>query len=477
MRYTVDVKDYGNYDVVVCGGGTAGAFAAIAAAREGAKTLIIERSFAVGGMLTIGNAGITKFTEHCNSADKYKSEVLDALSSNPRSVQVVGGIPLEYVNRMLKEKTALGTHGEAGSYVFTDMCEARWVLMDMLEEAGAEVLYDTRICDVLKDGDRITDIIVCNKDGFSKITAESFIDATGDGDVAALAGAPFNKGATKEDVEEGGAKDVGDMIYFGTMYRVRNVDFEKLFDWLEKNPDEFLEHRFGVMTLENVRESHRNGEMCVFRFYVDTPDMGRLAVQVYNLPQKDEAILLSKYCAFMGGDGLDARSLSRGQEGLHKGVRRMNKLLEKIPGFENITTLFVPDAGVRETRHIIGEYTLTALDVMSGKEFEDSIGCGGHPVDIDTIPDEIRNAPMNHWRFFIPYSIMVPKKVDNLLITGRCVSATRIASGAIRPTAQCMVMGEAAGTAAALATKNKVSCRSLDTKLLRKVLKDNNVVC
>ena len=136
MKYSIEVKEYGTYDVLVCGGGTAGVIAAIAAARMGAKTMVLERSFALGGMLTIGNAGITKFSEHCEDVNCYKTEVLDQLQNDAKQVQVVGGIPLEFVERMISKGTALGTHGTAGSYVFTDKCEAQWTLMEMLEESG-----------------------------------------------------------------------------------------------------------------------------------------------------------------------------------------------------------------------------------------------------------------------------------------------------------------------------------------------------
>ena len=476
MQICVETKYYGDYDVVVCGGGTSGVCAAIAAAREGAKTLLIERSFSVGGMLTIGNGGITKFTEHCKDVDKYKNEVLDALASDPKRVQVVGGIAEEFVSRMIKEGTALGTHGEAGSYVFTDRIEAQWTLMQMLEEAGAEVLYDTRVCMITKDDDAVTGVVVNNKEGFLQITASCVIDATGDADVANLAGAPCHIGATKADVEEGSAVRVGQMQHVGTMYRVRGVDFEKLFNFLEANPERYFQHEFGVMSLENARESYNNGEMCVFRVLVDTCDYGRIPVQVYNLPAKDEAILLGAYNGVHNIDGLNCRDLSKAQFQLHERTRIMNEYLKQIPGLDNITNLYIPDVGVRETRHIEGEYSLTAVDVLSGKDFEDSIGCGGHPIDIHPLPPEIENMDFNHWRFHIPYRIMVPQKIDNLLVAGRCVSGSRVAVGAIRPTAQCMVMGEAAGTAAALAVKNKVKCRDVDIDELRNTLAQNGAV-
>jgi ribulose 1,5-bisphosphate synthetase/thiazole synthase len=476
MKMEIQVQEYEKYDVLVCGGGTAGVMAAIAAAREGAKTLLVERGFNIGGMLTIGDAGITKFSEHCKNVDVYKQEVLDVLATDPKSVQVVGGIPLEYCQRMLKKGTALGTHGTAGSYIFTDRCDAQLTLMEMLDEAGVEVLYDTRVCAVQTEGRQITGVVVHNKEGFSRIEAKRVIDTTGDADVAALAGVPYNKGATEADVAERAASSVGQMQELGVMYRVRGMDFERLFQYLKENPDRFFQHEFGVMSLDNVIESYRNGEMCVFRVKVDIPDMGRRPVQVYNLPNKDEAILLGIYCGIGNADGLSAKDISRGQKAVWYGTRKLTGFLHSVPGFEKIQITHVPDVGVRETRHIIGEYVLTGVDVLGSKHFEDSIGCGGHPVDMNPVPPELGKINLDHWRFYIPYRIMVPVGIENLLVAGRSVSATRIAAGAIRPTAQCMVMGEAAGTAAAISIKSEKTFRDIDIKLLQQTLVKNGAV-
>lgn len=476
MKYEIETKNYGKYDVVVCGGGTSGCFAAIAAARNGAKTILIERSFTVGGMLTVGNAGITKFTEHCKDVDKYKKEVLDVLATDPKKVQVVGGIPHEYVMRMIKNGVALGTKGESGSYVFTEKSEAQITLIEMLTEAGVEILYDTRVCTVSKNSDRIDKIIVCNKDGFGEISAEYVIDCTGDADVAAFAGVPCNKGATEADIASGGAKKVGEMQSAGIMIRVRGVDFDRLFKFLEENPDRFYQHEFGVMSLENAKTSYYNGEMSVFRVLAEVRNLGLRPVQVYNLPQKGEAILLGIDCGTGSIDALDARTLSNGQNFVQLLMRKFFEYIVKVPGFEKVQLTYAPDIGVRESRHIIGEYTITELDVVSGRDFEDSIACGGHPVDIHPIPDEIKNMSMDHWRFHIPYRIMIPKNIDNLLVAGRSVSATRIASGAIRPTAQCMAMGEAAGTAAAILTNSGLAARDIDINTLRERLKNNGAV-
>ena len=466
MRYSIEAKDGGSYDVVVCGGGTAGVAAAIAAARAGATTLLVERTFTVGGMLTLGDAGITKFSEHCRDAEVYKKEVLDVLGTNPRSVQVAGGIAHEYVERMISRGGALGTHGEAGSYVFPDRYCAQWTLMDMLAEAGVEVLYDTRVCLARMEGNTVTGVVVANKEGFVEISAKRVIDATGDADVAAQAGVEFHKGVTEEDLREGCGNRIGQMMAFGTMFRVCGVNFARLYRYLEENPDRFWQHEFGVMTLENAKQSHENGEMSVMRVLVDLPDGTSRPMQIYNMPARDEAVLLGPYCGYEG-DGLDARSISQGQKAIQEGVQKLMALLRDYPGFEDARVIFVPDVGVRETRHIVGEYVMTGMDVISGRDFEDSIACGGHPVDVHPLPPEVENMPMNHWRFHIPYRITVPKNVENLLVAGRCVSATRMASGSLRTTVQCMAVGEAAGMASAMSVAAGVTPRCVDIAALQ----------
>ena len=434
MEYNIVAKASGKYDVIVCGGGTAGVAAAIAAARAGSKTLLLERTFTVGGMLTLGDAGITKFSEHCRDAQVYKAEVLDVLGTNPRSVQVAGGIPHEYVMRMMRQGGALGTRGDAGSYVFTDRYCAQWTLMDMLQEAGVEVLYDTSVCLARMEGNTIRGVVAHNKEGFVEFLADCVIDATGDADVAAL------------------------------------VDYSRLYDYLEAHPERFWQHEFGVMTLENARQSHENGEMSVMRVVVDLPEGKTGLLQVYNMPARDEAVLLGPYCGYEG-DGLDGKSISRGQEALQRGVQKLMSVLKDYPGFENARVMFVPDVGVRETRHIVGKYVMTGLDVVAGRDFADSIACGGHPVDVHPLPPEVEHMPMNHWRFHIPYRILVPETVENLLVAGRCVSATRMASGSLRTTVQCMATGEAAGLAAAMSAAAGISPAAIDVAALQERLK------
>ena len=488
MKYTIEPKIGKEYDVIVCGAGTAGVIAAIAAGRQGAKTLLVERSFHVGGMLTEGNAGITKFTEHCKDIEQYNKEVIDVLSTDPKSVQVAGGIPHELCKRLIDNGGAAGTNGECGSYVFTERYAAETMILDMLEEAHVDILYDSKVCLVDMEGDALKKIVVANKSGFVEYSAKCFIDSTGDADVAALAGVEYSVGSNENDIAEGGVKEVGLLQPCGTMYRVDGVDYERLFDYLEANP-----HLFGVQSvsqqnLAQVRERYAKGEMCCFCILINHPNPAMAArtpkasVQIYIEPSHRGAIVLcypggEKTNAYMG-NGVDAESLSLGQTELVYGAVRITEILRRefAEGFGDARVVHVPDIGVRESRHIVGKYVMTALDVISGRDFEDSIGGGGHHIDSNHVPAEIAAMSMNHWRFHIPYCIMLPAKVKNLLVAGRAASATRLASGAIRVTVACMEMGEAAGVAAAMAAKNGVSPDEIDVQAMRKILVDGGAV-
>ena len=475
-EFTIKAVHRGKFDVIVCGAGTAGCAAAIAAARNGAKTLLIERSFAVGGMLTVGNAGITKYTVHYTDKMEYRDKVLRVLGENPQSVQIAGGISKEYVDRMIAKGGAVATEGQAGSYVFADRYEAQWTLMDMLDEAGVEVLYDTKVCQPAMDGNEITGVLVFNKNGFSEYSATCVIDATGDADVAVMAGAEYVTGVTQEDIDEGCGTYVGQALHNGCMFRVRGVDMKRLLEYVEKNQDRFIVHEFGVMMLDDVVDSTLRGEMSVYRIWLDLPNGSRVPMQIYNAPASDEATLLPGNQKFMF-DGVNAEAISKGQHDLWRNVRQtLDHVKKTVPGFENARMCFLPDIGIRETRRITGDYRLTGQDLLDGVDFEDSIGCGGHPVDIKPLRKDILDHHYENWRFHMPYRIMLPKGIENLLVAGRSVSASRMANGSIRPTVQCMVLGEAAGTAAAISVKDGVTCRQVDVAKLRKTLLDNGAV-
>lgn len=489
MKYTIEAKVGREYDVVVCGAGTAGVIAAIAAGRQGAKTLLVERSFHVGGMLTEGNAGITKFTlTYGRDIEKYRKLVTDVLATDPRSVQVAGGIPHEFCMRMIKSGGAAGTNGDCGAYVFTERYAAEITLLDMLKETNVEILYDSKVCVVDMDGDTLKKVVVANKSGFVEYSAKCFIDCTGDADVAALSGVEFFLGANERDVEEsGGTVRLGDLQQCGTMYRVDGVDYESLFKYFETHPG-FTWQACALMTFDEIKERYAKNEMCCFSVPITNPDPAtrdarpRVLVQIYVEPSHKGAILLSEGHGEKSntyfGNGVDAESLSEGQNMLIYGAEAVTEILrrEYPAGFANARVVHVPDIGVRETRHIVGKYTINAMDVMLCRDFEDSIGCSSHHIDGPGVTEGMKKMSMEKWMFHIPYRVMLPVKVKNLLVAGRAVSSTKVASGAIRVSVSCMEMGEAAGVAAAMAAKQGISPDEIDVQALRKILVDGGSI-
>ncbi len=477
MAYTIEPKIGEGYDVIVCGGGTAGCAAALAAARGGAKTLLIERSFSVGGMLTIGNAGITKITKHYKDHEDYRTKVTARLKDHAEEVQVAGGIVKEYCHRMMENADAIGTDGQVGAYIFSDRYGSQFTMMDMLEEAGVQVLYDTRVCGAKMEGNTVTGVLVFNKSGFVEHSAKQVIDTTGDGDVAVFAGAEYSCGVTEEDLAEGGGQILGQVTKTGSMYRVRGIDFQKFLAFLKAHPEYFAVQRFGIMSLEDVEKALQKGEMAVFSVRIFNPDGSQLVgIQVYNAPAGDEAILLN-FDQTVEVSGLDAMAVSNGQHKLFKQIRNNLEVLKAtLPGFENARFSHIPDIGIRETRRIKGDYTLTGMDLFEGVDFPDSIGCGGHPADAKHLREDVENFKYENWLFHMPYRIMLPKGIENLLVAGRCVSSTRLAYACIRPTVQCMVLGEAAGTAAAIAVQDNVTAREVDVQKLRSTLVENGAI-
>ena len=471
IQTEVTAEVVGEFDVLVCGGGTAGCVAALAAARGGANVALIEASPFLGGMMTEGNAGLTKFI--LNGKDiEAQGKIIDRLR-NGEDVQVVGGIPMELVRNLMDKNAAIGTAGTAGCYVYPDKTAFKSLLFDKMNEAGVKLFLHSPICDVVMEGDNIAGVITQTKIDRRIYLGKVIIDATGDGDVSALAGAPFVFGVGPEDATyKQGLSQLGDLHMIGAMFRVGGVDFEKFIKYLKQNPEAFDVQQFGLVSYEQFMIAYEKGESLICRGV--TPDGFKF--QVYNYPQ--EGIMVG--CLDIEGNrnGLDVDELTRAEYDMMITAReQVAKIRESVPGFEEAYVLDTPKAGVRETRHIQGVYKLNVVDILTQKHFEDGIGRGSHPIDIYPLPKEIEEIPpVDEFYFEIPYSCLLPENVSNLLIAGRCVSATREASGCIRPTATCMVIGEAAGTAAALAVKSAVAVGNVDVLLLRKTLSDNGVI-
>ena len=465
----VEARVTAEADVVVAGGGTAGCVAAIAAARNGASVLLVERQGYLGGMMTGGNAGLTKYIVHEQSQAAYR-EVLADLEKAPASVQVIGGLPMEITDRLIETGAGIGTHSTAGSYVFTSQADFKALLLAMMEEAGVELMLHSLVVDVIKDGGCVHAVITEGKSGRQAILGNLFVDATGDADLAAKAGAPYTVGVGPHDASAAAGIPIGTTQSMGALFRVGNVDMERCFAYLRHHPDQFHVQHFALLGLEEAYESFRRGEMMTMVIGVSSHRF-----QIYNTPIPGVFILLT---SSLPGDGLSVDDLTRAEISISRQVHdRVKALREELPGFESCSLVDCPEIGVRETRHVQGEHVLSIEDVLLGTEFPDSIGRGCHPIDVSPVPEAVKNHPLPpRWSFTIPYGSLVAKGVDNLLLAGRCISASHEAFGCTRPTVQCMVTGEAAGTAAAMCARAGVRARELDRGALRGQLAAQGVV-
>ena len=401
-------------DVLVAGGGPGGVAAAIAAARAGASVLLIEQYGCVGGMGTIGH-------------------VLTWSGS------VRGGLFAEF-----KERVS-GAGGLSASGVGFDLEVTKRVMEQMLTEAGVRLRYHTFACKSTVQDGTITGVIAESKSGREAFLAERVIDATGDADIAADAGCPFEKGRPED----------GLLQPASLMFRMGGVDTDRA-------P--------GIPSFESRVELPKGDAHTLAREAAKAGKLPRNCehVLIYHLPRPGQVLI--NMSNVTGIDGTSADDLTRAEvEGRSQLEPIARFLRENVPGFEEA---YVLDSGalvgVRETRRVTGEYTLTIDDVLEAKAFPDGIVRARFPVDIHDPKGHAGDSSRLPRGFYeMPYRCLIPLDVENLLIAGRPISATHEAHASLRVMPICMAIGQAAGLASALSVRELVHPRDLDVELLR----------
>jgi hypothetical protein len=317
----------------------------------------------------------------------------------------------------------------------------------MVEEAGVRIIYHTYMVDVLKDGEAVTGVVVVNKSGLQAIQARIVIDCTGDGDVAYLAGAPMAKGRPSD----------GRMQPMTMYFRMGGIDGEALLEYKRQHQGE--RHFFGSILAEQRAKG--------YQLSVPRDNLGIL-----------KGIRPGEYrfnsSRLLGYDGTDAESLTRAEvEGRKQVWELVHFFRNHCPGMQNSYLLDTASyVGIRETRRIVGDYVLTLEDLKGPTDFPDVIAMCGFYIDIHN-PDgpgqvhrETRLAP----EYGIPYRSLLPQRVEQLLVAGRCISADHIALGAVRVMPPACATGEAAGIAAALAVRDSVAPRHIPVDELQQRL-------
>jgi hypothetical protein len=423
---------YGDYEVVVVGGGPAGIAAAIAAGRAGRSTICIERYGFCGGAGTA--AGLSTF---CG---------LHAVVHGEHR-QIVHGVAddilarLERMDGLNKPHLTIQSQILAQSY---DISAFKIAADELLAEAGVHMLFHAFATGVvMTDERRIDAVVVETKSGRCAVRGQLFIDGSGDGDLAAWAGVPYEVG-----------DGAGNMLYPSTMFRINGVDPSKAGRAWELIPS-------------LMDEAEKHGRRFPRKKPIVRPQRNPIEWRA-NLTQ-------IKNPSGTAVSGIDARELSYGEvEGRRQCWDVFQFIKDNTPGFEQSYIVEIaPQIGIRETRRVVGEYMLTEQDILGCRDFADTIGVQGWPVEAHIKGDvKFVFAPPDSRGFNeIPYRIIVPQKVDNLLVAGRCASMTHDGQSSARVSGPCFIMGQAAGTAADLALKAGIAPRALDVVTLQQRLR------
>lgn len=416
----------GEYDVLVVGGGPAGIGAALAAARNGMKTLVVEQHNSFGG---VGGAGGHGYMCLCNAWASRE--------------QVVGGIAWELLERIHREGYGDLHPGNA----FYDFEWYKFMIERMFQEAGVDFLYHTFFCETIMDGTTAVGAIIQNKTGRQAVWAKRLIDCTGDGDVAAAAGCAYEQGRPGD----------GKCQPVTLMFTVGGVNWEDVKAWRSS---------YGM---DNVwAQAQKNGDM--------EPFQKKIMGFWWNSTQPSYVGM--NFTHITGIDSTKAEDLTRATvEGRRQAYHMIPVFRKYVPGMEKCYLISTGSTiGLRESRRILGEHVLTEDEIKNECRFNDAICYGAFFIDIRALDEggmeKTTWRPHQNFRYQIPYRSLVPRDREHLLVAGRCISVTHVGLGSVRVMSQCTATGEAAGTAAALSVQADVPPRRIDVAQLQHSLRE-----
>lgn len=441
-----------HFDVVVVGGGFSGSIAAIAAARSQAKTLIVESGSCLGGSLT-SNGVNPMMTFHAGEK------------------QVIQGITDELIVRLQALGKSPGHLQDPSNFTATytpfDAEAMKHELELMLHEAGGSVLYHAVLADVQQRENTIHNITVCTRSGLLTLEADMFIDASGDATLAAKAGVPVIKGRESD----------GKSQPMTMTMKMGNVDREKLRAWMIDNVDK-LNNAYQVDDIRHATRLSCHGFAAEFA-------AARAAGEI-TIPREDvlffetntpgEFVLNTS--RILDHDATDPWSLSHAEFVGRQQCRELEIFMQRVvPGFEDAIVLQTgPSVGVRSSCQIVGSYQLTAEDLLAQTHFDDTIAISGYPIDIHS-PDGEGTA---HGQlppggmYGIPWRTMIASQANNLVVVGRCISATFEAQAAIRTTPTVGAIGQAGGIAAALSSRKGINVHQLPVAALQDAIRQQH---
>lgn len=431
-NYVKSIPEAGKFDLIVVGSGSAGSPAAIAAARNGCRTLIVDRLPFLGGTSTA---------------------VLDTFygyyTPGSQSVKVVGGIADDVVSGLQMYNACFdrpNTFG-AGTGITYHPEYLKVVWESLVKVSGCHVLLNAWVQDVIKTNNEITGLIIATKSGLAVYRSQFFIDASGDADICYFGGISFELAGENDPAQTLTTTFKMVNVNLDTRKKVSKVEINKLMEEAAASGKYYLPRKEGsdhITTVDHMTAT--------------------IMTRLKSFEVKEGKVI----------NATDPQFISNAEiEGRLQALEYIRFLKDYVPGYEKAAlSTFGFQIGVRETRRIYGEYRLTNEDVLSARQFEDQIGLCGAPME------DHHEGEGTRWQYLpdakcvgIPYRTLIPKESHNLLVAGRCFSASHVAHSSVRSMAQCMVMGEAAGVAASLALKNKKSALEVNIQELRHLLK------
>lgn len=427
-------------DVLVVGGGPAGIGAGLAAARSGRSVLVLEQMNCLGGIATAGLHG--HLCLFCDWGGENR---------------VVGGIGDE----ICRETIEAGFGVYDGRQLEFEVEGYKLVLENLTRaEKSLKVLYYTQFSDAIVENGRVTHVVIQNKSGRQAIRAQMVIDCSGDADVAAKAGAPYEKGRPGD----------GAMQPMTLMFQIGGIDIDKINQFRSKDYlTLYPENDGNTYKLHSVwAAAQKNGDMEPFQHGI----MGW-----WYTPTRPDQLGIN-FTHIVGCDATNTEDLTYATiEGRRQAFQTVDVYRKYIPGMENCwMSHSAALIGTRESRRIVGDYCITDEDLMNRKSHKDTIGFGSFFIDIHNCTgagmDKETYYPERGFRYDIPYRALIPQKLDNVLVAGRCISCTHRALGSLRVMPQCTLEGEACGVAAALAVEEGTTTRGVSVATMQKILRD-----
>jgi FAD dependent oxidoreductase len=420
-------------DVLVVGGGPAGLGAALGAARAGAEVVLVERYGFLGGNATAALVmPLMSFHNEVRSAREIENgDPLRLLPTDHGPGEPVVAGPLqELLDRLVDSGGAIAPSEATGYTVPIDPESYKLTTLDMLDDAGVRFLFHAFASGVVSPGEG-EGVVFETKAGPVVIAAEVVVDCTGDGDVAAAAGAPYSSGREEDGLTQP----------MTLMFRMVEFDRERFGEYVAQHPDQW----HGVHGLwELVAEAQAAGEL----------DLPREDILFFGTPHERELSVNSTRAA---GLGINPFDITRAEWLARRQMRELVRFLRRrVPGFEeSYNAQSGVTIGVRETRRILGDYCLTGDDVLTARKFDDGIARGSYPVDIHDPEGKgtiLKRLPP-HEAYDIPLRCLLPRGLDRMLTAGRCISGSHEAHSSYRVTPIAMATGHAAGICAALAAR------------------------